>query len=169
MTPALLTCPACVALAETLAPGQSETCECGAELSRPAERVAPTLARMVDTLLRDAHALALWLQHASVRAISLEPDRAPRSDESDEAREGRRESLLTRGKAYAARLDALTADERVAAERERCAQIAEAHRDERCSRAGIAIIGNMERRHREAASEADAIAKAIRGGDESRE
>lgn len=107
MTPALLTCPACVALAETLAPGQSETCECGAELSRPAERVAPTLARMVDTLLRDCHSLALWLQHASVRAISLEPDRAPRSDESDDARDAQRESMLTRGKAHAARLAVL--------------------------------------------------------------
>ena len=168
MNAALADCPLCAA--HELEPGETVTCACGAVLTREAAAPGPpSLARMVDTLLRDAHALALWLQHASVRAISLEPDRAPRSDESDEAREGRRESLLTRGKAYAARLDALTADERVAAERERCAQIAEAHRDERCSRAGIAIIGNMERRHREAASEADAIAKAIRGGDESRE
>lgn len=113
--PALaLDCPLCAA--HDLDPGESATCVgCGAELSRPREErpgaATPSLARQVDTLLRDCHALALWLQHSSVRAISLEPDRAPRSDESDDARDAQRESLLTRGKRYAARLDALTASD----------------------------------------------------------
>jgi len=58
----------------------------------------------------------------------------------------------------------LTPDERVTAERERCAAIAESVARERDSRADMAVMDRAEVRHRDVATTARDIAAAIRKG-----
>jgi hypothetical protein len=61
---------------------------------------------MVDTLLRDAFVLALWLNKIAARAIALEPTHAP-TREPDEGVDAAKEAQISRGKILAARLDRL--------------------------------------------------------------